>query len=337
MLPLLDVVGWAVPPRQKANTRPAKLVRNLSDEGVIASSSKFYFHGKAQSEGNAWNAGRVMPRIPPEASSSGIALFSPIFHPSLQGGRVKWIDLYDDWRLAPDINLLHRLLSKLSYDALRSDRANILVTCNSPYMAGKLNLSAASVVPNGVDPHLANLPRSGDDQERLIVLGHFFRGRTDYDLIARIAREGVFKEILFGAPGSGKKISSVIQECRKHATVTVSNWIDDSTLASLVGSRTAALVPHVVNDYTLSQDLMKIYQYLALGIKVICPIELWPCHLSKKNGFLLGVGSNLTPNLSEWLSATQISDVERYRFAQANSWHARAQEIRLKLEAIHAN
>lgn len=337
MLPLLDVVGWAVPPNRKTNTRPYMLINELSADGTFAGETSYHFHGRAESQGKFYNAGKVLPRIPGGDAHRAGALFSPIFHPNLQGTPIKWIDYYDDWSLAPDINRLHRWISKLSYDAVRRGRHSFMVTCNSPYMAGKLNLPFTAIVPNGVDEGLADLQRSGDDVERLIVLGHFFRGRTDYDLIIRVARLGIFKEILFGAPGDSREIVEVMQECRKYCTVLVFDWIDNDGLARHVGCRTAALIPHIVNDYTLSQDLMKVYQFLALGIKIMCPIELWPVHLQKDHSFLIGIGVTFDPNLKDWLAAPAMSEFERRDFAARNSWAMRAKTIRQKLEVLRAN
>jgi hypothetical protein len=322
----IDRIAWAIPPGGKRETRPAKLVSHLIDLGEISADASYFFHGRAESSGRASNAGLIRPKLEPD--NSALAVFSPVFTPSATGIR-RWTDFYDDWSIAPDINLPHRLLSTKTYREFRLNHSDLgLVTCNSEYLRAKLRLENDFLVPNGVDESLGAVEGAGDSKRRLIVLGHFFKGRTDFDLLVSICIQGRFDEIVIGSPGSTPQMSDAIAAIRAGTStvLVLRDWLNLAEEPALLGDRTVALIPHLVNDYTLSQDLMKAYQFLALGIRVICPRLLWPSHLDIEHALLVGIG--VAPEMvSEWVDASPPTPSWRLHFAQDNSWLQRAQHI----------
>jgi hypothetical protein len=110
-------------------------------------------------------------------------------------------------------------------------------------------------------------------------------------------------------------------------------WITPAALARLVGDRTAVLVPHVVSDYTLSQDLLKVYQCLALGARVVCPRMLWPESVDATFGLLVDRGVDLDLVLADWLDSGAPTSEWRRRFAERHSWTARGETIAAALGA----
>jgi hypothetical protein len=196
-------------------------------------------------------------------------------------------------------------------------------------MRAKLKLSQDALVPNGVDPELSRIPRSGDSRRRLIVLGHFFNGRTDFQLLEEVVRSGRFDEIFIGSPGSSSKMSDFLRRLKEYtpAKVVVREWVSHVELSEVVGPRTVALIPHVVNDYTLSQDPMKLYQFLALGVRTICPRLLWPKHLDESSALLVDIGVKLGDVIHEWCDAGPVSDDWRIAHGEENSWRSRALRV----------
>ncbi|QWT24880.1 hypothetical protein KPL76_05845 [Subtercola sp. PAMC28395] len=322
----MNAVAWALPPGSKTQTRPAKLVDQLVRLGVVSASSRYYFHGRAKSSGISVNAGSVYPRVP--AGDTPTAVFSPVFQARANASRL-WSDFYDDWSLAPDINLAHRALSARTYrEARKAKERSGLMTCNSKYMQAKLRLEDRFLVPNGVDQSLARVEHHGDSARRLIVLGHFFSGRTDFELLEKISREGRFDQIVIGSPGSSKEMGAVISSIRTQTTseLILRDWLELEGASQYLGPRTVALIPHVVSDYTLSQDLMKAYQYQALGIRVMCPRLLWPSGLDLENVLLLDIGVG-TDAVREWVDSPEPTDLARSQFVDANSWEIRARQV----------
>ncbi len=325
----IDTVAWAIQnPALKLETRPARLIREMLVYGLVSSSPGYRFHGRGgSSEGNE-NKGRWYPKVQAKVGAqASLAVLSPVFQDWSQD-EVVWADFYDDWSIAPDINVWHRFLASRTYSRIaRGKVASVIVTCNTPYMAAKLGLGAESVVPNGVDLSFAHLQAGGDDRRRLIILGHLFKGRTDLELLRAALVDWPFEDIVIGAPGTDGSVLGIIEEALSQGRPVRSfAWLSPEELASMSGPRTVGLVPHVVTDYTLSQDLMKVYQFLALGIKVVCPRLLWPSAIDDSLGFLYGIGSD-PGAIDDWNGAVPISAAERVEFAVSHSWQARARRI----------
>lgn len=325
---MISQIAWAVPPGGKTNTRPVLLARELVKLGVISDGYETLFHGREASAPGHVNAGKWWPGGRRQEDKGQLAVLSPVFFP-LSRSESKWTDFYDDWSIAPDINIWHRALSALSYRAFSTGRTSTVATCNSPYMAAKLGLPPNAVVPNGVDSSVATLKTADDSARRLILLGHFFSGRTDFDLIDKVCSRDYFDQVVIGAPGTDPKMLALLDRLRRRlgSALQVHGWLSDGDLAALSGRRTAALVPHVISDYTLSQDLMKVYTLSALGIKVICPRVLWPHTLPKDFAYLLDYGVKLEDTLGDWLDGQAASAEWRQAIGDQHSWQTRARQV----------
>jgi hypothetical protein len=247
----------------------------------------------------------------------------------------RWIDLYDDWSLAPDIHPYYRALAASAYRRVRKESSMIsTVTVNSKYMADRLRPLKCAIVPNGVDERLAYIHGSGSDSARLLILGHFFAGRTNFELLAQVALRREFNDVVICAPGASKQMTAVLGELRQklRSRLHIYDWLDDRALAEHVGARTVALVPNCVRDYTLSQDLMKVYQLLSLGVRVICPRLLWPEGIDREFGLLLDHGMRLDDVLADWIEGSPPSQDWRAAFVASHSWASRARSVSSLLE-----
>lgn len=323
-------VAWAVPPTERAGrTRPEQLVAWLTRAGAVAPQAQRIYHGRSNTAPGWQRASILLPSRSARTHTADAAVLSPVFLAGLRA-TVSWIDLYDDWSTAPDINPVHRFLASRGYAALRAERCRAkLVTVNSAYMADRVAPVAVEIVPNGVDPRLGHLRTAGTEQPRLLVLGHFFKGRTDFGLLESVARRPDFSEVVIGGPGSSPALANVINRLRRTlgTRLHVHQWLGETELAGLAGSRTVALIPNRVSDYTLSQDLMKAYQFLALGIRVICPRLVWPAALPIENALLLDRGVDLDAVLGDWLELPAPDEAWRKDFVAQHSWEARASHI----------
>jgi hypothetical protein len=326
---MIERVAWPVPPgRGRGHTRPERLVESLRERGLLDSHCAFVAHGRIDS-GVAGMVGRFAPGRALSGDLGATAVLSPVFVSRTSAGAA-WIDLYDDWSLAPNINPYHRLLAARGYRALRAMVGEVgLVTVNTPYMANLLLPLETIQVPNGVDPALAQAEPQGTSRRRLVMLGEFFPGRTDLEVISRFALRPEFDEVVIGGPGASKGMAAVIRRLKSAlgARLQVHSWISSTELGRIVGERTAVLVPHVVSDYTLSQDLLKVYQCLALGARVICPRLLWPASVDPTFGLLIDRGVDLDHVLADWMDDGPPTPDWRRRFVETHTWSARGEAI----------
>lgn len=328
----IRTVAWAVQPGATALTRPRRLVAELEKLGAVDHDASYIFHGRT-AERPGQKRSSALPGLS-LSSSRDTAVLSPLF---LAGHRrpAKWVDLYDDWSLAPDLRPHSRVLAGLGYRQLGGRAAGDtgLVTVNSRYMARKLSSVSPLLVPNGVDRDLAVVKTTGDAKRRLIVLGHFFSGRTDYDLLRRVALLPAIQEVLIGGPGKDPRMVTLMRDlrARRGDSLVVREWLDADALGKAIGEQTVALIPNKVSDYTLSQDLMKAYTFQALGVPTLCPSMLWPEKLDSEHAYLTGHGDRLEDHFAQWLAAARPDQAWRDNFVNQNSWRSRAAIIAEKL------
>lgn len=332
----ISTIRWAVAPSAaKGLTRPERMAAELRALGAISPTARVHRHGT----GAGSPVGQLLRLSARRAPRPGDeAVLSPAYLQSASE-RTVWIDLYDDWSIAPDVSRPLRALSALGYERLcRGGLEQALLTVNSEYLANKLAAARPVLIPNGVDEELGGLPLEGDDASRLVVLGHFFRGRTDFGLLRQIAGRSEFDEVIIGGPGESAEMNNLISDLKRDrgSAVVIAPWLKPEQLARLAGRRTVALIPHAVSDYTRSQDLMKAYQFLALGIRVICPRLLWPTGLSARFAFLIDHGVILDGYLADWIESDSPSEDWRLEHASEHSWSSRAAAINQLLVARRA-
>jgi hypothetical protein len=267
-----------------------------------------------------WLPGRGL-----KSDSRATAVLSPVFLAGYRG-RAEWIDLYDDWSIAPNINRYYRLLAAIGYRQVRRQEATAsVITVNSEYMANLLLPTASVVVPNGVSHELGDVELEGPRYPRLVLLGEFFPGRTDYALMESLALRAEFQDVVVLGPGKAPQTRELLERIRRARTgVNVEEWIEPEEFGRVFGPATAVLIPHLVSDYTLSQNPLKVYQAMATGVKAICPRLLWPQDIGAEFALLLDHGIDLDAVLGDFLAQPGPDGDWRRRFVGCHSWEARA-------------
>ncbi len=309
--------------------RSTRLVAGLQELGAISPDAQFVHHGRAETTSQSTQASPLLPRIPHDDLGT-TAVMSPVFTCAPDSPQFGWIDLFDDWSIAPDINRLYRTYSKIFYQRLkRVHKLPATVTVNSPYMAGMLGLRQDNIVHNGVDPALASVQHTGDQRRRLIVLGHFFEGRTDLALLRSVVEAGRFDQVAICGLTPGQRIYQPMQRAVSScASVVVEEFVAPDHLGRYIGANTVALIPNAVSDYTVSQDMMKMYTFVALGVNAICPLHLIPRTIPLEAVYAVGPGLNMARTLPDWIvGSSRLSIQDRMDFARQHSWLARATVI----------
>jgi hypothetical protein len=237
--------------------------------------------------------------------------------------------MYDDWSLAPEMSARVRAIARLGYRSVERLRGDVAVTVNTPFMRGKLAAARPVLVPNGVDPRMCDWGSTDrDDTRRVVMLGNFFEGRTDWELLERIARSPSAQEVrIFGANDRCIELAGRLNDRMAEQRVKCFPKTPMREIAARLGRRTVVAVPHLVSDYTMSQDLMKAYQAVALGCRVLLPVELIPRPIPKEFVVGAGLGVNVDDCLEALFLERPVSNEERREFAINNSWNARARQI----------
>jgi hypothetical protein len=315
-----DRVCWPIAATGTSESRPQALVQALAERNLTFGPRAY--HGRTPGPGRRpWSA---LLRASQEDGRS--VVLSPLFLNS-EMHAARWIDLYDDWSLAPEMNPAVRALARVGYSKLRRSGSEVLVTVNSRYMRDMLSPVRALLVPNGVDPVFGDCPRANSAVSSLVMIGNFFDGRTDWDLMSQLVRVSTSDEVLIY--GANEQVQKRLGErgIRETNRVRMLPRTHMLKIFEQAGPASVVAIPHVVSDYTMSQDLMKAYQAVAAGCRVVVPAPLAPPSIPIEFIFMVGPGADVGAIVTSALNAGPIAEQARTDFAREHSWDRRAAEI----------
>lgn len=321
MEPTTIRVSWPVADARTYESRPASLVRELEALGLFQVGT-YERHGRGA--GATPLSELLFDR---SAEAVPTAILSPFFLPArLQSAF--WIDLYDDWGRAPEMSRPAKAMARRGFRALRRAHTRGLsapVTTNSVYMRDKFAELRPRVVPNGVDPSLATISTDPTAEPALVFIGNFFPGRTDWGLLREMALSTSRPKRFYGLTEA--QIERLRGTLGGASDVELHPKTPLEVLASSLGSESVIAIPHVVNDYTMSQDLMKAYQAVALGHRVLLPLELVPPSVPLEFCTVISPGVEITALVEGSFRGAFPTSPERASFADSNSWRSRAEQI----------
>jgi len=138
---------------------------------------------------------------------------------------------------------------------------------NYPLSNGKI-----FVLPNGVDENL-NFDGVIPEDIRKIKnprIGYVgvISDRIDFELVERIAKERKNYNFIF-VGGKYGNVSRMIRKLKRNQNIYFIGDKHYSDLSRYIGSFDVCIVPHKVNEFTLSNDPMKIYEYIYLGKPIV--------------------------------------------------------------------
>lgn len=239
---------------------------------------------------------------------------------------VRVFDAYDAWDLSPLVRGRRRRSAVLAGYTAAARHADV-VFANTAFMGRRmrdLGATNASILPNAAPVvEFADVQvQVAGPQPYLVYVGRIHE-RVDVDLLAAVAE--AFPTVLIRMIGPVEREPSGWQDYVARPNVRLDGPLVGEQLLATVGASAALLVPHCVDDYTLSQDAMKAWDALAVGTAVIStpvpPVIDWPAGLATvgadAKAFVGGVRTVLDGQPDGARAA-------RLAYARANGWDARA-------------
>ncbi len=239
-------------------------------------------------------------------------------------GPLRVFDAYDAWDRSPLYSGSEHRVTAIRAGYAAAARFADLITANTPTMSDRMSaLGARNVrlLPNGA--HVDGERERERTAADITYLGNI-QPRIRVDLLraaADVARERHSKLILAGTMQVAPR---GWDDLLRHPAVDFTGPSYGAGRDSLLRSTAVGLVPHVVDDYTVSQDAMKVWDYLSYGIAVV-GTAVPP--LSSIPG--LGTIANSPAEFGRAVAAAIDADspessATRRHLAEANSWDARA-------------
>lgn len=240
------------------------------------------------------------------------------------------VDAYDDWSLSPLFKQKKRHMKYIirGYEIIKYN-ANIIIT-NTVHMKNKLNFrdnvyivnNTSSLVNNYFDINVTSLPFKGK------VVGYVgnLHERIDIDLLEYLFHK--FPDTNFVFVGKNEFKSNYFNNLiSKYSNVLLCDPVSYNKVSSYIKNFDVCIVPHIVNEYTMSQDSMKIYDYLSLG-KPIVTTKIPPADLLTDYLYVAESHEEFAIKLKE---ALEEDDVEllnkRIEYMKRNTWRNKMEFI----------
>jgi glycosyltransferase involved in cell wall biosynthesis len=243
--------------------------------------------------------------------------------------RPRWrvvLDAYDAWDLSPLVRGQRR--QRAVSDGYSAAAAGAdLVFANTTAMRDRLaDLGArdARLLPNACPP-LDPRPRTADHRPAGLVYVGRIHERFDAELAGAVAT--ALPATILTIAGPVEREPAGWSALASRSNVRLPGRIESGAAREMIGAAAALIVPHVVDDYTRSQDAMKAWDAIASGTAVIStpipPADGWPAELAEvcptTDAFVAAAGRAVDGKL-------EAGRADRLAFATANQWSARAAE-----------
>lgn len=240
----------------------------------------------------------------------------------------KVFDAYDDWSLSPLFNSKKRHVKYITsgYNHARL-HADIILT-NTEHMKSKMKnennnvhllSNASSLVYDSV-----SYEKSGEVK----VIGYIgnIHERLDLKIIEGLLENFTEEEFIFVGKNdfNSNKFNAILD---KFSNIKLVGPVSYELVPAYIKKFDVCIVPHIVNDYTLSQDSMKIYDYLTFG-KPIVSTKIPPTERFDKYVYSSNSVEEFLENVKIALDENDISLAnERIQFMKKNNWRNIAKNL----------
>lgn len=247
-------------------------------------------------------------------------------------------DAYDDWSLSPFYRQRKRHLKYILRGYLIAKEYAPLIITNTNQMKNKLSTDSNKVILIGNTSSLkiksvsTSSPESLSYSENKVVgyIGNIHE-RIDLNLVAQLA--DYFKKVHFVFIGKNDFRSDRFEKLLlEHINIRFLGPKAYDEIPAFISQFDVCFIPHVVNEYTLSQDSMKMYDYLQCG-KPVVTTAIPP---ADRLGHIIYVGHTHQEFIDQLAKAlvennNKIKN-ERLNYMENNTWKKKAEQICALLE-----
>lgn len=249
---------------------------------------------------------------------------SALFLADLGPGTMGVLDAYDAWDRSPLVGGARRREGvRDGYQA--GARYARLVFANTELMASRLRALGATDVRRL--PNAAPIPDpvTPDPEPSLTYVGRIHE-RFSCELVAAAADR--LPRVSFRIIGPLERRPSGWGSMLVRPNIRVEGQLDERAARSAIGRSRGLLIPHTVDDYTLSQDTMKAWDAISVGAPVLAtsipPVDGWPPGMG-----LVADDPAAFAAAAERIVSGELDDGRpaRLAFAAANGWAHRAADV----------
>lgn len=243
------------------------------------------------------------------------------------GGPLRWrvvVDAYDAWDRSPLVRGERRLRAVSDGYRAAASSADLIFTNTTAMRDRLVGLGARDVrhLPNACPP-LDPRPAPADGRRAGLVYVGRIHERFDAELTGAVAAALPETMLTIAGPVEGEPVGWSALAARSN--VRLPGRVESGAAREMIGAAAGLIVPHRVDDYTLSQDSMKAWDAIASGTPVIStpipPADGWPSGLaevcSDSDAFIAAARRAVDGEL-------EAGRADRLAFAAENQWSDRA-------------
>jgi teichuronic acid biosynthesis glycosyltransferase TuaH len=187
----------------------------------------------------------------------------------------------------------------------------------------------SAVVPNGVDPEIWLRPGAAPawlgelPGPRLLYIGTL-DSRLDVAAVRAVARAWPRGTVVLVGPLTDRDhLGPVMAE----PNVVIHEPVARQQVAALAHEANACLVPHNRTPLTEAMSPLKLYEYLASGRPIVAT-DLEPVRQVDGPVVRVAPGGDFVAGVRSALTAGPVSEAERRRLIEANSWASRSAAVK---------
>lgn len=171
--------------------------------------------------------------------------------------------------------------------------------------------------------------KNNTDKKCVGFVGGLNRGRVDINLLIKLFMELPDIQFLFVGYTNDKEINNIIAQYDNAKFV---EFVEYKNLKHVIKSFDVAIIPHLVNEHTEGNDLLKVIDYMACNV----PVVSTPCSGVQKYSRAVHIAdtdNEFIETIKNILLGKIVTDLEAgYAYAEENSWDKKIPELCNKLK-----
>lgn len=163
-------------------------------------------------------------------------------------------------------------------------------------------------------------------QPRAVFAGNLTTSKVDFDLLRSLAAAGISVTVAGPTSIDGTSAQQEMEHLFSVPGIHYAGNLPPKELARLLASSMVGLIPYRLNEYTSGVFPMKVYEYLAAGLRVVStalPSLEGAASASDGEIVLAGADSFLRAVLDGIVNWSELAAEPRRALARAHSWTAR--------------
>jgi glycosyltransferase involved in cell wall biosynthesis len=163
-------------------------------------------------------------------------------------------------------------------------------------------------------------------QSRAVFAGNLTTSKVDFELLHSLAAAGVRVTLTGPTSIDGTSAQREMDDLLALAGIDYVGSLPSAELARVLASSMVGLIPYRLNEYTAGVFPMKVYEYLAAGLKVVST-ALPSLEQTASDDLVLAEGESFVKAVQAGFESWSEQAVTRRRaLARGHSWQARGEQ-----------